>query len=89
MAQLAHYLGTSGRGLETSVGVSYLIDEYYIRLAFAPLVMGGIPLPIVFCTPVLSWRDTQDGTSINHGVCIALCLLQKFPKERYHVTEES
>ena len=65
-------LGAQG---EMKCGVGLLIDEDSLRLTFSPLACDGLSLPVVVFTPLLKWRE---GTTINRGACVFLCMLQKF-----------
>ena len=90
MPQLAQYmatLGRSGKYTEENVCIGFLIDEFYVRVVFAPLSLpDGRPLPIVFFGHLTRWRES---TVINRGVCVALCFLQKLNMKRIVISPAS
>ena len=90
MPQLAQYmatLGRSGKYTEENVCIGFLIDEFDVRVVFAPLSLpDGRPLPIVFFGHLTRWRES---TVINRGVCVALCFLQKLNMKRIVISPAS
>ena len=79
ISQLAHYMVSLANGFHTksNVSVGILLEEDQVRIAFNPLCFPDdqqTPVPMVFVSPAFKWRC---GVSLNKGVCVALCLIQK------------
>ena len=85
IAQLAQYAGSlacQGEFVRQNTSLAFLIDENYI--GFSPFSLGDLPLPICIFTPPICWRN---GTRLEQGPCVALCLLQRLVIKRTAVTE--
>ena len=83
IGQLAHYMSTRCMVVEKNTGIGFIIDESTLYFAFAPLMLRSdgidLHLPIILISPKISWRE---GTFINRGALVSVCLFQKFSLRR-------
>ena len=83
IAQLAQCMSTlvNGEHLRERSAVGILLDKDSLHFAFDE---GKTPLPIVVISPSLKWRD---GTAVQRGACISLCVLQNLAMNHVVVDE--
>ena len=84
-AQLTQCMSTvcNGRYIQGTVGM--LLDQEYVRFAFSTLSFDSVPLPIVFISPALAWRQEL---AFKCSVGLAMSLLTHFHHKRYAVGSE-
>ena len=87
VAQICQYMSTLVHGAQfrnnTTVGM--LLDDMRVRFAFSVMCDSERPLPIVFVSPPMLWRN---GVFPLSQTCICMCLLQNLRLPRMPVTEE-